>query len=143
MTELFVYGTLRDAEYQRELFGCEVPMRPATLAGRLAVVAETGYFTIVPAPGETLAGDIITLDDEQLALADAWEDVDYERVPVEAHDATGAISAFVYVRPTGSLRRIEAGTLSTKPRATVLAQIRTVRTCHLQLVERQPLGDRD
>jgi len=141
--ELFVYGTLRDAEYQRALFGCEVPARPATLAGWIAVVAETGYFTIVRAPGETVSGDLITLDDEQLALADAWEDVDYERLRIEARDAVGVIPAFVYVRPTESRERIEPGTLATKPRATVLEQIRAVRTCHPELVEGQPLSDRD
>ncbi len=127
MTELFVYGTLRDREYQRELFGHEVPMRPATLDGWLAVVAETGYFTILRAPGETVAGDIITLDEQQLTLADAWEDVDYKRVTVEAHDATGAVLAFVYVRPTASRERIDPGTLSRHPRATVLAHLMSFR----------------
>jgi gamma-glutamylcyclotransferase (GGCT)/AIG2-like uncharacterized protein YtfP len=146
VTELFVYGTLRDAEYQRALFGCEVPARPATLSGWLAVVAENGYFTIVRAAGETVSGDLVTLDDEQLALADTWEaseDVVYERLRIEAHDVTGAIPAFVYVRPTESRERIEPGTLASKPRATVLAQIHTVRTCHPELVEGQPLSDRD
>ncbi len=127
VTELFVYGTLRDPEYQRELFGREVPTRPATLPGWLAVVAETGYFTIVRAPGETVAGDVITLDDQQLALADAWEDVDYERITVEAHDADGIVTASVYVRPTESRERIEPGTLSRHPRTTVLAHLMSFR----------------
>jgi gamma-glutamylcyclotransferase (GGCT)/AIG2-like uncharacterized protein YtfP len=129
VSELFVYGTLRDAEYQRALFGCEVPMRPATLTGWLAVVAETGYFTLVRAPEETVSGDLITLDDEQLALADAWEDTDYERLPIEARDATGTVPAFVYVRPTESRERIEPGTLATHPRAVVLAHILSFRAC--------------
>jgi gamma-glutamylcyclotransferase (GGCT)/AIG2-like uncharacterized protein YtfP len=131
--ELFVYGTLRDAEYQRTLFGREVPTRPATLPGWLAVVAETGYFTIVAAPGETVSGDLITLNDEQLALADAWEDVDYERLPIEAGDASGAVPAFVYVRATASRERIQPGTLAAHPRARVLEQIRAAT--------RHPQGD--
>jgi gamma-glutamylcyclotransferase (GGCT)/AIG2-like uncharacterized protein YtfP len=139
--ELFVYGTLRDAEYQRALFGCEVPARPATLPDWIAVVAETGYFTIVRAPGETVSGDLITLDDEQLALADAWEDVDYERLRIEARDSTGAVPAFVYVRATQSRECIAPGTLSRHPRAEVLEHIRTVRTCHPELVEGPPLSD--
>jgi len=142
VTELFVYGTLRDAEYQRALFGCEVPTHPATLPGWLAVVAETGYFTIVATPGETVNGDLITLDDEQLALADAWEDVDYERIRIQADDATGTVPAFVYVRPTASRERIQPGTLSRHPRAIVLEQIRG-GTCHPELVEGQPLSDHD
>jgi gamma-glutamylcyclotransferase (GGCT)/AIG2-like uncharacterized protein YtfP len=131
LTELFVYGTLRDGEYQRALFGCEVPARPATLAGWLAVVAESGYFTIVRAPAETVSGDLLTLDDEQLALADAWEDVDYERLRIEARDATGTVPAFAYVRPTASREPIEPGTLARHPRDHVLAQIHALRTCHV------------
>jgi gamma-glutamylcyclotransferase (GGCT)/AIG2-like uncharacterized protein YtfP len=130
VNEVFAYGTLRDAEYQRALFGCDVPMRPATLADWLAVVAETGYFTLVPAPGETVDGDLITLDDEHLALADAWEDVDYERLLIEARDAGGSVPAFVYVRPTESRERIPSGTLSATPRPAVLAQIRALREHH-------------
>lgn|GEM_PF-4981396 len=127
MNDVFVYGTLRDMEYQRALFGCEVPTRPATLTGWLAVVAESGYFTIVRAPGETVSGDLVTLNDEQLARADAWEDVDYQRLRIEAHDATGPVAAFVYVRPTASRERIQPGTLAGHPRADVLAQIRALR----------------
>ncbi len=127
MTDVFVYGTLRDAEYQRALFGCEVPMRPATLSGWLAVVAETGYFTIVRAPGETVDGDLVTLDDEQLALADAWEGADYELVRIEARDDTGAIAAFVYVRQTTSREPIQPGTLSRHPRTVVLAHLMSFR----------------
>jgi gamma-glutamylcyclotransferase (GGCT)/AIG2-like uncharacterized protein YtfP len=124
VTDVFVYGTLRDAEYQRELFGCKVPTRPATLPGWLAVVAENGYFTIVRAPEESVNGDLITLDDEQLALADAWEDVNYARLRVEAHGTTGVIPAFVYVRQTESRERIPDNTLSTHQRKYVLDEIR-------------------
>ena len=127
MNELFAYGTLRDAEYQRALFGCDVPTRAATLPGWLAVVAETGYFTIVRVPGETVSGDIVTLDHAQLALADAWEGVEYKRLPIEAHDATGTVAAFVYVRPTASRERTQPGTLAAHPRAQVVAQILSFR----------------
>jgi gamma-glutamylcyclotransferase (GGCT)/AIG2-like uncharacterized protein YtfP len=127
VTDVFVYGTLRDAEYQRALFGCDVPMRPATLPGWLAVVAENGYFTIVRAPDETVSGDLVTLDSEQLALADAWEGADYERVRIEARDASESIPAFVYVRPTESRERVEPGTLSRHPRTAVLAHLMSFR----------------
>jgi gamma-glutamylcyclotransferase (GGCT)/AIG2-like uncharacterized protein YtfP len=127
VTELFVYGTLRDEEYQRALFGREVPTRPATLPGWLAVVAETGYFTVVRAPGDTVVGDIITLDDEQLALADTWEGADYERLRIEARDATGTVAALVYVRQTTSREPIQPGTLSRHPRTVVLAHLMSFR----------------
>jgi gamma-glutamylcyclotransferase (GGCT)/AIG2-like uncharacterized protein YtfP len=122
---LFVYGTLRDAEYQRALFGRTLPMRPATLPDWAAVVAENGYLTLVRAPGERVDGDLIVLDDDALALADAWEEVpSYERLPIEARDGGGAmVPALVYVRPTASTERAGSGVLASHERAAVLAQI--------------------
>lgn len=126
---LFVYGTLRDAEYQRALFGRTLPARPATLPDWAAVVAENGYLTIVPAPGERVDGDLITLDGDALALADAWEEVPvYERLRIEARDREGAaVPAFVYVRPTASRERAAGGVLARHERAAVLAQIARCR----------------
>jgi gamma-glutamylcyclotransferase (GGCT)/AIG2-like uncharacterized protein YtfP len=127
MIELFAYGTLRDAEYRRALFSHEIAVRPATLADWAIVVAETGYFTLVRAPGESVSGDLLALDDTALALADAWEETAYERLRVEARDASGAaVPAFVYVRPTESRERAPAGVLARHERAYVLAQIEAV-----------------
>lgn len=125
MNRLFVYGTLRDAEYQQALFGRTLPMRPATLPDWAAVIAENGYLTVVRAPGERVDGDLIAPDDEALALADAWEDVpSYERVPIEARDGEGtAVAAFVYVRATAATERAPDGLLARHDRAAVLAQI--------------------
>lgn len=128
MIQLFVYGTLRDAEYQQALFDHVVPTRPATLAGWLVVVAESGYLTLIAAPGEVAAGDLIALDDAELALADAWEEPAYERLPVEARDAGGrAVAALAYVRPTASRERPAAGALARHAREQVLEQIHALR----------------
>jgi len=129
VNHVFAYGTLRDAEYQRALFDRVLPVRPATLPGWLVVVAEGGYFTLVPAPGESVSGDLLTLDDDALALADAWEEVPlYERLCLEVRDANGAgVAAFVYVRPTASRERAPAGVLARHERDDVLAQIRRCR----------------
>jgi gamma-glutamylcyclotransferase (GGCT)/AIG2-like uncharacterized protein YtfP len=125
---LFAYGTLRDAEYQRALFGRALPMRPATLPDWAAVVAENGYLSIVRAPGEHVDGDLIALDDDALALADAWEDVDYERVALEARDADGnPVTACAYIRPTAARERAPADTLAKHSREHVLAQIARCR----------------
>ena len=128
MIELFAYGTLRDAEYQAALFGRALPTRPAMLPEWLAVVAEGGYLTVVRTAGETVIGDLITLDEAQLAIADAWEEVPlYERLRVDVRDAHDAIvPAWLYVRPTASRERAPAGMLTRHPRATVLAQIRSL-----------------
>ncbi len=129
MIEVFAYGTLRDREYQRALFDRTLPMRPATLAGWLAVVAEGGYLTLVRAPGETVAGDLLTVDAGALALADAWEEVPlYERLAAEARTADGStVAAWVYVRPSASRERPPQGMLARHDRPTVLAQIRRFR----------------
>jgi len=130
--EVFAYGTLRDPEYQQALFDRTLPMRPATLAGWLAVVAEGGYLTLVRAPGETAGGDLLTLDDDALALADAWEEVPlYERLTVEARAADGSfVAAWVYVRPSASRERAPRGMLARHERRTVLAQIRSFRAAY-------------
>jgi acyl-CoA thioesterase I len=132
VTVVFAYGTLRDAEYQQALFGRTFPTRPATLTGWFAVIAESGYLTVVQAPGETLSGDLVALDDAALAVADAWEEVPlYERSRVEAQVAdSAAVSCWLYVRPSASRERAPAGMLARHERAAVLAQIRAFRlTC--------------
>ena len=132
---MFAYGTLRDAEYRRALFERELPARPATLSGWCAVVADGGYLTLVRAADETVSGDLITVDDAALALADAWEEVPlYERHSVKAHDASGSgVLAFVYVRPTASGERAPAGMLARHERAEVLAHIRRCRQHYTRL----------
>jgi acyl-CoA thioesterase-1 len=126
--ELFAYGTLRDASYREALFDRILPTRPATLAGWRAVVETGGYLTIVRAPGETLRGELLSLDDAALAVADAWEEVPlYERLRVEAQAEGAAVPCWVYVRPTASDDRAPEGMLARHDRATVLAQIRAFR----------------
>jgi gamma-glutamylcyclotransferase (GGCT)/AIG2-like uncharacterized protein YtfP len=129
VTEVFAYGTLRDAEYQQALFDRTLPMRPATLPGWLAVVAEGGYLTVVRAAAETLTGDLVTLAAAELTLADAWEEVPlYERLRVQAHSASGTpVAAWLYVRPSASRERAPVGMYARHDRATVLAQIRRFR----------------
>jgi len=133
MNQLFAYGTLRDPEYQQALFDRKLATRPATLPDWVAVVAENGYLTLTPACGETVRGELLALDDAALALADAWEDVDYERLPIEARAANGErVAAFVYVRPTASRARPPAGTLALHPREHVLAAIARVRADYVR-----------
>jgi gamma-glutamylcyclotransferase (GGCT)/AIG2-like uncharacterized protein YtfP len=144
MIAVFAYGTLRDPEYQRELFGHELAMQPATLPGWMTVVAEGGYFTIVPAGGETVSGDLLELDDADIALADGWEEVpQYVRSIVDVVTADGApAEAWVYVRPTESRERAPAGMFSLHDRSAVRVAIRAFRAthyrCHPELVEGQP-----
>lgn len=132
MSAVFAYGTLRDPEYQRELFGHDVPMRSATLPNWKPVVAEGGYFTIVPVDGERVAGDLLDLDDDDLIVADGWEEVPhYTRVTIEVLDGEGApLAAWVYVRPTASREPAPLGMLARVDRSDVLAAIRRYRATH-------------
>jgi gamma-glutamylcyclotransferase (GGCT)/AIG2-like uncharacterized protein YtfP len=129
MSELFAYGTLRDPEYQRELFGHELRMRPATLPNWKPVVAEGGYFTIVPVEGDRVVGDLLELDGADLGVADAWEEVPhYTRLTIGVVAADGApVEAWVYVRPTESREPAPAGMLARHDRDDVLAAIRRFR----------------
>jgi gamma-glutamylcyclotransferase (GGCT)/AIG2-like uncharacterized protein YtfP len=129
VTEVFAYGTLRDREYQLALFDRVVPARTANLPGWRAVVAEGGYLTIVRAGGDAVSGELLTLDDGALALADAWEEVPrYERIAVAVRTADGsAVDAQAYVRATGSHERAPDGVLTLHARSEVLAQIRALR----------------
>jgi gamma-glutamylcyclotransferase (GGCT)/AIG2-like uncharacterized protein YtfP len=74
-------------------------------------------------------GDLVTVDDAALAIADAWEEVPlYERLAVQARTSGGAtVAASVYVRATASSERAPAGMLARHARADVLAQIRAFR----------------
>lgn len=129
MIEVFAYGTLRDPQYQRALFDIAMPTRPATLDGWFVVVHEGGFLTLVAAPGESVAGDLVALDDEALAIADAWEEVPlYARLRAEARDASGErVPCWVYVRPTASRERPPPGELARHARREVLERIRDFR----------------
>ncbi len=111
MPRLFVYGTLRDPEIQKEIFGRVVPMVPERLAGyRLEhiqienpYVLETSGMSvhrILVADAdatEPIEGFSLEITEDELARADIYEDADYARVlaPLES-----GRSAFVYVAPT-------------------------------------------
>jgi len=93
---LFSYGTLRQPDVQAEVFGREVPGEPDAVVGhRLGevevddphVVAISGsaiHPGLVPTADEAalVHGTVLTLDDEQLARADAYEIDAYRRVRV-------------------------------------------------------------
>jgi gamma-glutamylcyclotransferase (GGCT)/AIG2-like uncharacterized protein YtfP len=131
----FSYGTLLDPDYQRELFGGTVPTTPATLHGWRAVFTESGYLTIVPRADGIVRGALVTVDERELAICDAWEDVPlYERVPVRVHGDDGApvgggatIDTWAYVRQVASGEPAPTGVLSRASRETVIAAIRRFR----------------
>jgi len=106
---LFVYGSLRQPEVQRALFGRVVETAPDALAGfALAmvaiddpdVVAKSGSAThrILDAtgdPADLVEGQVLRLSATELAAADAYETKDYARVAVRLESG---IEAYVYAR---------------------------------------------
>ena len=125
----FSYGTLLDPEYQRELFGRSVPTAPATLEDWQPVFTETGYLTIVPRPGANTRGALVTVNERELAICDAWEDVPlYARSDVRVRDDGGtSVATWAYVRAVPDGEPAPAGVLAKSERASVIAAIRRFR----------------
>ena len=108
---LFSYGTLRQAEVQRELFGRVVPTTDDSLPGfRLDYVVITDPAVIATsgldrhpilrrgASGDSVAGGCLELTDEELEAADEYEVDDYVRIAVTLASGRGA---WVYVAADG------------------------------------------
>lgn len=102
--QLFVYGTLRLPQVQREVIGRLVPGRPALLPGwRLAeqviddpsVVGLSGQAVhpiAVPSadPTDEIAGECLELTAAELLAVDDYEVSAYQRVRVTVADGTSA-----------------------------------------------------
>jgi hypothetical protein len=109
IVHLFSYGTLRQAEVQRALFGRTVPMAADALAGfKLgtitiadpAVVETSGlavHRILDPSgnPADRIEGVVLSLSESELAAADAYETRDYARIAVRLESG---IEAFAYIR---------------------------------------------
>ena len=109
MEHLFSYGTLRDENVQRSIFGHTLSGRADAIVGhRLCPVAITdqraiaisgiAVHTILERTGrdsDEVEGMVFQLSAEDLRLADAYEDAAYERARIRLR--SGA-EAWVYVR---------------------------------------------
>ena len=107
MENLFSYGTLRDEDVQRAVFGRTLNSTQDALAGyRLATirigdwVAEKisgGHLqqTLVPGDAEPVTGAVLHMTEEELRLADSYEPKEYTRVRVRLCSGT---EAWVYLR---------------------------------------------
>ena len=92
---LFVYGSLQQAEVQRQLIGRELQGEADTLAGyRRFFPAGYGYPMILPEAGEVVAGMLLHISPAELARFDAYEGEAYRRVRVRLQSAR---EAWVYI----------------------------------------------
>ena len=126
---LFAYGTLRDAEYQRELFGRDFPMRRARVTGYVVVSTPGGYLAAAARAGAHIDGALVELDAAAYAVADAWEDLTvYERIQTEARGDDGPSQpCFLYIVPGARGEPVADGRLADRARAAVIADIRRFR----------------
>jgi len=99
-TPLFVYGTLCDPRIQQALFGRQISGDSATLSGWAVYCSDAdGFLFIKPNADGTVAGAIISLDERELEIADAWEDVPlYQREIVSVMSEAGDCEAWAYTR---------------------------------------------
>lgn len=98
MHRLFVYGTLRHGPLLAALLGREVSMVPAQLTGhRAASLAGRVYPGLVVDPSSSTVGEVVEIDDDELAVLDRFEGPDYERTPVVVVTGSGEVAAETYL----------------------------------------------
>ena len=101
MEELFVYGTLQDAQVQRQVIGRAVEGTRDVLHGFAKDFVRLGdaiYPIAVPKEGGVIEGVRLLLTRAELMRTDAYEGPDYRRV---RQTLGSGRSAWVYVAPGG------------------------------------------
>ncbi|HYM90017.1 MAG TPA: gamma-glutamylcyclotransferase family protein [bacterium] len=99
VARLFVYGTLRNDTVVQGLLGHRLFGRPAVLRGyHREVDPAIGYPVILPRAGATVAGKVLDVDADALAILDAYEGARYRRIIVQVETLEGRLlDAYVYV----------------------------------------------
>ena len=99
VTRLFVYGTLLDDAVAQDLLGHRPFGRPAVLKGyHREVDPAIGYPVIHPRDGALVAGKMLDVDADGLAILDAYEGERYRRIIVQVETLEGRLlDAYVYV----------------------------------------------
>ncbi len=93
MHKLFVYGTLKEHDVQRNVFGRVASSVPDSLEGfRMSLIAQGGatYPIILPEADGVIDGLVLEVTTEELALIDRYETEDYKRVRVTLVSGTEA-----------------------------------------------------
>ena len=128
-TPLFVYGTLCDPRIQQALFGRQISGDSATLSGWAVYCSDAdGFLFIKPNTDGTVAGAIISLDERELEIADAWEDVPlYQREIVSVMSEAGDCEAWAYTRREAPGRLHENDSTSGHPHEEVLTMALALR----------------
>ncbi|MBO8195052.1 gamma-glutamylcyclotransferase [Streptomyces oryzae] len=104
---LFVYGTLRFRRILAALLGRVPSGTPATASGwRTAALAGRPYPGLVPAPGQTASGLLLSgLSPREWRILDDFEDDEYELVPLAVESGTrgypgpGTVWSYTWAAP--------------------------------------------
>ncbi|MCB0611409.1 MAG: gamma-glutamylcyclotransferase [Lewinellaceae bacterium] len=125
--KLFVYGTIKDAEVQLCLFDAVPPTRPGVLEGFAVHINDQGYYFLMPMPGNPIQGLVLSLTPQQLANADAWEDVPYYTRKKYAVQVGGDVEeCWVYNGNFQSFGLADLNRIADVDREKVLAEIRAI-----------------
>ncbi|HTM67705.1 MAG TPA: gamma-glutamylcyclotransferase family protein [Candidatus Binatia bacterium] len=95
---LFAYGTLRDGDIRKALFGGLPAGEPDMLHGFLKTttsISGVHYPNIVPAEDVVVHGEVLEVDEDTLRRVDAYESEAYQRRRMRL--ASGK-QAWVYIR---------------------------------------------
>lgn len=98
MEILFAYGSLKSDKVQRRLLGREIEGTPDVLPNyrRTTFTVESrSYYVAVPSKGDSLEGIVFNVSEEEIAVLDSYESIEYKRVRKKL--ASG-IEAWVYVK---------------------------------------------
>jgi len=85
MESLFVYGSLKDPETQKKIFGRAAQGIPDILPGytRSSIEIQGNMYPIaIPKEGASIAGMVIEIGLDELNLVDAFETTTYQRINV-------------------------------------------------------------
>ncbi|UGT42504.1 gamma-glutamylcyclotransferase [Nocardia yamanashiensis] len=95
---LFVYGTLQFPEVLVELLGRAPDLTPAVLPGRrAAALPGRAYPGLVAAPAGAASGFLMTgLTAAEWRVLDAFEDDEYDLIPVSVHAGDREVYAWTY-----------------------------------------------
>jgi len=129
---LFTYGTLQDIEIQRILFGKQILMEKATLNHWRIYSDEEGYYFITEEQGSFVEGHIIYLSQEELLIADQWEEVPtYSRILVVVKLAEGiTCKSWAYVKDNKKGKPIKNPQFSNRPREEVIVEAKKIAGRH-------------
>lgn len=122
---LFVYGTLKDEEICELLFKDKISSEPAVLYN-YTIKKSSDFFFITTSDKHVVEGKVIYLTDNQLLIADQWEEIPYyTRKKVEVNVSDKIIDAWVYVRENADGEEADSNQISSIDRNEVINQIRS------------------